>query len=553
AFALWGVVAAGWILFGGSPRDAGPRPLVAADDTRPVLAVLPFENLSASEENEYFARGMHEAILTNLARVGDLTVLSRTSVMQYANTEKSVRTIAEELGAAAVMEGSVQRSGDRIRVTAQLIDARADAHLWADSYDRTLDDVFAVQSDVARKVSDALQATLTPSEERRIERRPTESLTAYDLYLKGQQVYGEYTQEGNEEAARLYREALEVDPSYALAWAGLANAQGLRVVNYGQATHWADSAIATARRAVELDRELDEAHKALSLAYFSRGWIRRSAEENRKAVALNPNHSGAINNLGVVSVFLGRLDESATYTRRSLRLMPNHPITRGNMVWSYANLLDTAVARRWLREAETLAPDASNTVFARAAVHLAEGEPERALGPTLRWTEVEPESPASWESAALIALLAREYDTAARTARRALELNPGGSRVAGKPARAVLGYALVRGGERAAGEAELRAILERAREELERGSEYPQLPWEIGAIHAALENRDEALRWLEQGYEAGYRWFNYARYDPMLDGVRETPRFREIMANMKADVEAMRERVIEEERAAGLR
>ncbi|NIP60643.1 MAG: tetratricopeptide repeat protein [Gemmatimonadetes bacterium] len=553
AFALWGVVAAGWILFGGSPRDAGPRPLVAADDTRPVLAVLPFENLSASEENEYFARGMHEAILTNLARVNDLTVLSRTSVMQYANTEKSVRAIAEELGAAAVMEGSVQRSGDRIRVTIQLIDARSDAHLWADSYDRILEDVFAVQSDVARKVSDALQATLTPSEERRIERQPTESLTAYDVYLKARQAYDRFTREDNDEAVRLYKEAIAIDPSYALAWAGLANAHGLRVVNYGQATHWADSAIAAARRAVELDPELDEAHKALGVAYFARGWIRRSVEANLRAVELNPNHSAAVNNIGVAYTYLGRLDEARIYHRRALRLMPNNPVTRGNVVWDYANLGDTAEAERWLREAETLAPRGSHTLLARTGLHLAKGDPERALQPPLRWTELEPASPAAWENAARIALFARDFETARRTARRALGLNPGGSVLDDKPARSMLGWALVRLGERAAGEAELRAVVQRAREELERGSEYPQLPWELGATHAALGNRDEALRWLERGYEAGYRWYNYARYDPMLDPVRETARFRKLMADMKADIATMRERAIEEERTAGLR
>ncbi len=554
AFALWGMVAAGWVLLHGAPGDRGPESILATEETQPAVAVLPFENLSASEENEFFARGMHEAILTNLSRVGDLTILSRTSVMRYEETDKDVRTIAGELGATAVVEGSVQRSGDEIRVTAQLIDARTDAHLWAESYDRTLEDVFAVQSDVAQKVSDALEATLTPGEQRRIEQQPTESLTAYDLYLKGREAYHGYSRPDNDEAVRLFHEAIAADSAFALAWAGLANAYGLRVHSYGQSSAWADSAVAVGRRSVELDPELDEGHKALAVAHFVRGNLEWSLEEGRRAVELNPNHHGAMNNIGVLSTYLGRHDEAVSWYRRAFRLQPNSPITRANMVWGFLHLGDTATAGGWLEEAEILNPEHSITLRAASGLQLARGEPRRALETALRRTELHPEDPGAWLDAARFALMAREYEPAVRLARRALELNPAGAVIQDKPARSVLGYGLLELGETEEGRAELRDVLEQAGRELDRGSEFPQLPWEIGTVHAALGDREEALAWLERGHDAGFPWlYTHVRHDPMLDPLRDEPRFRRIVADLEDDVAAMRERVVREEREAGIR
>lgn len=549
AFALWGLAVAGWFVVQGAPEEDSPGSLMAAEETRPAVAVLPFENLSASEENEYFADGIHEAILTNLARVGDLTVLSRTSVMPYEETDKSIRTIAEELGATAVVEGSVQRADDQVRITAQLIEPRSDAHLWANSYDRRIDDVFAVQSEVAREVTEALEANLSPSEEERIERRPTESLSAYDLYLRGRQAYERETRPGNDEAVRLYEEAIAADSSFATAWAGLANAYGLRVMNYRQSRAWADSAEVAARKAVELDPELDEAHKALGLALLAQGRIREGLRENRRAVELNPNHDAAINNIAVTHTYLGRLDESVEWSRRASRLVPNRPLVRANVAAGYAQMGDMTSAAQWLQQARQLDPDHSTVLVVTGLLRIVEGQPGEALEPLLRSTEIHPENPDSWVQAANYALLAEEYETALRMAERGLEMTPGGGLVNAKPVRSVLGYAGLQFGDPGRGRAELRAVLERGRRELDQGSEYPQLRWEMGAAHAALGNRDQALDWLERGYEAGYRWYYLARFDPMLDPVRDEPRFGELMADMQAEVDSMRRQVARQENA----
>ena len=186
------------------------------------VAVLPFVNLSDSKEDEYFSDGMTEDILTHLTKLGDLSVIARTSVMQYKNTEKRVQEIAWELGVAAVVEGSVRRAGDRVRITSQLIDARTDEHLWAETYDRDLTDIFAIQSDVARNIAAALKAILSPEEMQRIERRPTESAAAYDYYLRAYEYERQsYDRKTLEIIGGLYEKAIAVDSNFAQAYARL--------------------------------------------------------------------------------------------------------------------------------------------------------------------------------------------------------------------------------------------------------------------------------------------------------------------------------------------
>ncbi len=265
-------------------------PPKTASVERKSIAVLPFKNLSEEKENEYFSDGITEDIITQISKIGDLKVISRTSVMQYKNKEKSLREIGKELGVATVLEGSVRRAGNQLRIVAQLIDASSDEHLWAETYDRELTQIFAIQSDVAQKIAAALKAKLSPAEKERIEKKPTENLTAYDYYLKGREYYYHYRKQDNENAIELFKRALELDPSYALACAGLGDAYGQRFIKFGFNDAWLDSSIVTSTRAISLNPSLAEGYKALGLAYMAKGGHRKSLEANRKAVELNPSY-----------------------------------------------------------------------------------------------------------------------------------------------------------------------------------------------------------------------------------------------------------------------
>ncbi len=177
---------------------------------------VPFKNLSDSKEDEYFSDGVTEDIITQLSKIGDLKVISRTSVMRYKASDKNIREIGKELNVATVLEGSVRRLGNEVRIVAQLIDASNDEHLWAETYDKELTKIFSIQSEIAQQIAAALKAKLSPAEKERIEKRPTESLDAYAYYLKGRQYYYRYHRQDNENAIGLFVKALELDPNYAL-------------------------------------------------------------------------------------------------------------------------------------------------------------------------------------------------------------------------------------------------------------------------------------------------------------------------------------------------
>lgn len=221
------LVIAGLLVFphlqsGTSPEQIASQATQNALDHKAV-AVLPFINFSSSEEDAYFADGIHDDILTQLSKIGDLKIISRTTMMKYKDSDKSMRQIAEEVGAANILEGSVRRAGDAVRIVAQLIKATSDEHLWAETYDREYADIFAIQSDVARKIASALKSTLTPEEEEQLANIPTSNMEAYDYFLKGNNYwYTKTTKEGNMKAATLYEEAIKLDPQFGLAYARLS-------------------------------------------------------------------------------------------------------------------------------------------------------------------------------------------------------------------------------------------------------------------------------------------------------------------------------------------
>jgi TolB-like protein/Tfp pilus assembly protein PilF len=364
ALALWGVVATGWMIFGPSLPQRAAAVVDAPSDKS--VAVLPFESLSADEENLYFARGVHEDILTYLSRVQDLRVISRSSVMGYAGQSINLVDVAQELGVAHIVEGSVRRQGNRVRVTAQLIDARTDEHLWADNFDRELADVFAIQTAIAQEIVAALEANLTPEEQRRLEERPTESIDAYDLYVRAREhVSGTgLTLSDREEAERLLERAVSIDPEFARAWALLAKVRGDVYWFAADRTPERLAAIKAAiDRTFELDPDMPEGRLALA-SYYYRGFYdyARALEQLELARQALPNSADVLYFMGLTLRRLGRWDEAVTALEEATQLDPGSVSTR-------AELIETALyardyAKAWEASDRAMARDPDNSVFA---------------------------------------------------------------------------------------------------------------------------------------------------------------------------------------------
>jgi TolB-like protein/Flp pilus assembly protein TadD len=503
------------------------------------VAVLPFVNLSDSKDDEYFSDGVTEDIIAQLSKIADLKVISRTSTMQYRNTTKSVREIGEELRVAHVLEGSIRRANGRVRIVSQLIDARNDNHIWAETYDKDLSDVFAIQSEVSRSIAHALQASLSPEELKRIDRHPTENLDAYAYYLRGREHYYRYTKDDNERAIELFRKALDVDPRYALAYAGIGDAYGLRATRYGFGSEWADSAAAVSKFSLDLDPNLAEGYKALGLALETMGKTGDALQQYYKAVDLNPNYAPVLANIGSVNYTLGRYDEALAWVRKAVSLQPGSAHYHTLVGLQYFSLgIDTA-ATPWLSRALSLQPEMVFPVILLTYVDLYGGNTSAARTRISHLLRAHPDEVAIIDAAGDVELVGGDYDHAlplyADACKRAGEVSPSSVKLAFVHAR--LGKMAL--ANRIVGE--ILSTMDTTETNYAEGS---RIPYFLAETYAVKKQPERSARWLEQAIRSGYRDYRWASVDPLLEDVRNTPAGREAIALLKDRYEAMRARVL---------
>jgi TolB-like protein/Flp pilus assembly protein TadD len=358
-------------------HPSGGVPVAA--DAKPSLAVLYFENLANDPDSEYFCSGITEDILTDLSKIKGLRVASRNAVQRYRGAPADLPKVAADLGVGAVLEGSVRRAGDRVRITAQLVSVRDGFQLWAERYDRTMNDVFAVQEEIASSIAEALRVALSPAETAKMAENRPQDVRAYDLYLRGRQLYGAYTDASLHEALEKFRAAVAIDPDYALAWAGIADTYG-QLCQWGRNPNVAENTrlgLEAARRAVALNPRLPEAHKAEALILRFAGDRKGVVVALQRAIDADPKFTPALINLTVEGVVQGDLAAAERYTRRALEADPQE---------TFAMLWLTMLTHLTRRGDEALAVTdrirrASDAPFyktgvhmTRALIHLARGD-----------------------------------------------------------------------------------------------------------------------------------------------------------------------------------
>ncbi len=340
--------------------DAGSTPRLGNRS----IAVLPFTNYSGQEEDEFFSDGITDVILSHLSKISDLKVISRTSIMQYKGTRKSVREIARELGVASILEGSVQRSGGRIRIVSLLIDARTDEHLWAETYDREMADIFAIQSEVAQQIARALKAKLLPEEQQRIEKRPTDNLEAYEWYLRGNDYLykGSFDVSGRkselQQAIKVYQQAIELDPGFAVAHARLSYAMTTYYFNHEQLPDLARQAEEAVDHAFALDRNLPEGYLALGYYY---NLVDRDYDAALEAFATAQigmqSNSALVAEIALVQMRQGKWDEALDNFKQAADLDPRSPKANQLLAAIYLYQREYTKAEKVLVYLLTLTPD----------------------------------------------------------------------------------------------------------------------------------------------------------------------------------------------------
>ncbi len=450
------------------------------------LAVLPFTNLSGNPENAYFAAGIQDEIITRLAKIGQLKVVSCLSTQRFKSSPDDVPAIAKQLSVANVLQGSVQRTADEVRVNVQLVKADTDTHLWADTFDRKLTDIFAIETEIAKTVAETLQAKLSGSEQHAIAARPTENTEAHQLYLKGRFFWNKRTGENLKKAADYFNQAIAADPKYALAYVGLADAYVLMpFYSAGAPRDCYPKAKAAAKKALELDDTLAEAHASLGyVLHVCDLDFDGSTREFQRAIELNPNYATAHHWYGIeLLASLGRFDDAIRELKLGLKLDPlSLPINAAlGRTYYLARRYDEAIEQ--LHKTLEMDPSFYYTHWNLGSALMAKG----AMGAAIE-----------------------EYQKA-----RVLNDDP--------LVLAVLARAYASSGDKT----EALKILEQLKE---LSKQRYVSAYSFALVYLALGDKEEALRWLEKSYQD--RTGNdvvYFRVEPFLDQLRGDPRFEALV------------------------
>ena len=455
------------------------------------IAVLPFDNLSRDPDNAYFAEGVQDEILTRLAKVADLKVIARTSTQKFKSAPTDLREVAKQLDVANILEGSVQKVNDQVRVNVQLINALTNAHLWAEIYDRKLSDIFAVQSDIAKTVADTLQAKLTGSEKQMIAAQSTNDTAAYELYHKGRALWERRSGDNIPKAIAFFEQAIARDPNYALAYAGLSNADILLPFFAGADRREAYSkAKEAALKALRLDPNLAEAHLALGkVLFFSEIDLAGAMREYKRAIELKPNDATAHHWFGNDTLSaLGRSEEAIAEVRRAVELDPLSPVINADLgtTFFYAHRYDDSA--RQLRKTLEIDPTFFYAHFNLGIVLQVTGDLAGAIAEYEKAKQLNDDLLMSTMCAAAKAQ-AGDKDAALRMLSDLDKISQH---------REVVGY--------------LRALL-----------------------YLNLNNKAEALRWLEQGFqERDGSNISWIKVDPLLDSLHGDPRFEALVQKVVA-------------------
>ncbi len=452
------------------------------------IAVLPLENLSGDPEQEYFADGMTDALISELAKIASLRVISRTSVMQYKGVRRSLPEIARELNVDAVIEGTVLREGERVRITAQLIDARRDAHLWADRFDRDLRGILALQSEIARAIAEEVRVKLTPGETARLaERRPVDP-EAHEAYLKGRYFLGKFTRDDAGTAVEHFEESIRIDPEYAPAHVGLS----LAYIELGGALMGFPSrdampkAKAAALRALDLDARLASAHHALGSVLFFYDWDWDGAEkEFERVIAFDPSLAAAhYDKYASYLSAMGRHREAIDVAQRAVEVAPLDLFARTQLAQAFFFARDYDRGVQEVRETLELDPDYSRAHQWLAWLYELLGRYEEAVDARAKMATL-----AEAESAGEVPAIRAAYETDGPE-----------------------GY--------------WRALIQHQ----ERDARITRLgPMHFVWPYALLGDADQAFAWLERAYEERDHDLVFLLTDPTLDSIRSDPRFDDLL------------------------
>jgi len=448
------------------------------------IAVLPFRNDSPDTLNQFFIDGTMESIRNNLSKIDELSVIARTSVEQYRSNARNIILIGKALNVSYILEGSGQKYGNKIRLTVQLINAKNGDHIWSRQYDKEIEDIFSIQSEIAQSVASEIRSSITPEVKQRIEKEPTENIEAYNLYLQGRYFYNMEGKEGLDRSLDFYKRALEIDSNYALAYSGMAATfTALATGGYFPRKEVMHLAKETALKALEIDSKLGEAHAELAWARVINDWEWIEGEKGfKRALELNPNYEGAHTKYSWLLSMVGRHDEAIQECKRAHELDPLSVVSWVSLGRRYYFARDYDRAIEEYHKVLEMFPDSE---YVR--VHLALALSQKGLHDEAIEVFSKIETITSWHW--------------------------------------YLGYIYAAAGKKEKALEVLQYYMELSKKQF-------VWPSNFTFIYAGLNEKDKAFEWLEKTYQEGEAWLDLLQVEPMYDNLRSDPRFQDILDRM---------------------
>jgi len=522
------------------------------------IAVIPFKNMSSDEENQYFTDGQWDAIISHLSKIGDLKVLSRQTMEQYRLSKRTATQIAKELDVGYILEGSVQKYGDQVRIIVQLIEAEQDAHMWTEDYTRELEDIFSLQSEIAKQIAPELRAKLSSQEQEIIETIPTRNLEAYQYFLSGQNSYNGYVRtensDLNEMAISQFQKALEIESGYALAWSGLSAAYRRRI-KYGFGDSWLDSSALAARKAIKLDPKLGDPYLILGRIEFAYDNLEKALVHFNQVISLDPSNSSALYQLGKINIDRKDYKNGISQLVESFRLNPKSdtPENQGfymdlAILYTGAGMLEEA--EKLIRKQISLYPNVIHYLVLDAILWLQEKWEESKINIENIKERIEANPNPNIDHLNMLGFHyywlglfeedEKNFEEAERIFNKSLQIlkdNYEESYTFDADIRYSLAYIwLMHGKEEQAVEL-LKEDLEIMEQKLKAG--YPHSESDLAHVHLLLGNKEECIRWINKMPYQGIM-SKMIRMDPLFDEIRGEPRFQAKLAKFAREDEKIR-------------
>jgi TolB-like protein/cytochrome c-type biogenesis protein CcmH/NrfG len=505
------------------------------------IAVLPFENRGGDKRDQYIADGITDDIINRLTIISKFRVTNRGRIQQYQGNMLPLDDIAKSLEVTILLTGSVERHDKKIAIRSQLIDDTG-TFIWGNTFQRTTENIMAVQSEIAKMIADQLNIQLDDREKERLNHKATDNPTAYDYYLRGRSLYYKYEPNANDSAIEQFKLAIKLDPKYARAWAGLGDAFGQKHGRFSRGFFWTDSSLVAGTRAVELDSSLSEAYKALATAYNYKEDYEKAFPLLVKSVELNPTNDQAVGNLGTNYLLRGDLPTALLWEKKGVGMNPKNWIPYQLIGWIYRLLGDLENAESWFVKSLELSPDQYDTYELLGYTYVTQGRINEALALVPRVAEISDKDSRVLEAAGLIAHFAGDVTNAKKYFQLSIDNNPNYKEDIFTFSPIGLGQILLQEGNKVEADVYLSRAMENSLNEISNGSKSFEPRFSIASIYAIRGNKEQSLIWLQKAIDLN--WIDHAKivHGPYFVKFRTDPDFMKKVEFVRKKTIEMREK-----------